>query len=322
MRWKILVADDEKMISRLISRGLSTRDCEVVTASNGVQAVELARAVRPDLIILDVQMPFANGWEVLKKLRSQSQTRAIPVIMLTRHREISDKVGGLDMGADDYITKPFEMEELCSRVMSMLRRTQLALSFSPLTRLPGTPSIKAEVNRRIAEDVPFAFLYGDINNFKSYNDHYGFARGDEVLKTTAQLFADSIRSADAKDAFLGHVGGDDFVVVVEPESAARVANYATTFFDWKAVTFYDPADLSRGYIEVPDRQGNHARFPLLTISIGVATTKSRILDHYATVVAIATEMKAYCKSLRVDKLSRFSFDRRQYPNPAVIFNPP
>jgi len=122
MRWKILVADDEKMISRLISRGLSTRDCEVVTASNGVQAVELAKAVRPDLIILDVQMPFANGWEVLKELRRHSRTRALPVIMLTGCGGLADEVGGLEMGADDYITKPFNVQELLARIEAVSRR--------------------------------------------------------------------------------------------------------------------------------------------------------------------------------------------------------
>ena len=151
----------------------------------------------------------------------------------------------------------------------------------------------------------------DIDNFKPYNDFYGFARGDGVLKSTAQLLMESICSAEAKDAFLGYVGGDDFVAVVGPESAALVANYAVTFFDREVVTFYDPAELSRGYIETADRQGRQKRFPLLTLSIGIVTTEGHTLDHYAKVVASATEMKTYCKSLSAEKLSRFAFDRRQ-----------
>lgn len=311
MSQKILVADDEKMIQRLISRTLTSKNCEVVTASDGAQALELARTLEPDLIVLDVKMPLKSGWEVLKKLRSQSGTRTIPVIMLTGCSEASDEIKGLDMGADDYITKPFQIEDLRAHVMSMLRRTQFDLSVNPLTRLPGSPAIKDEVNRLINGKIPFAFLYADINDFKPYNDFYGFAKGDEVLKATARLLTDSILSAEANDTFLGHVGGDDFVAIVEPESAAFVANYATTYFDRKVVAFYNPSDLSRGYVEAMDRQGRSRQFPLLTLSIGIASTQNRTLDHYAKVVSIATEMKAYCKSLSAEKLSRFAFDRRQ-----------
>jgi len=310
MKQKILVADDEEMIHRLISRTLTDKNCEVVTASDGAQAMELARTVGPDLIVLDVKMPLKSGWEVLRELRSQAGTRAIPVIMLTGCCNTSDEVAGLDMGADDYITKPFQLEDLRARVMSLLRRTQLDLSVNPLTRLPGSPSIEAEVNRRIAGKLPFAFLYADIDNFKAYNDYYGFAEGDKVIRATAQALAESIRAGKAADAFLGHVGGDDFVMVTDIATAPHLAQHAVSLFDRKAVTFYDPADLSRGYIETADRQGRQKRFPLLTLSIGVVTTQNRTLDHYAKVVALATEMKAYCK-FTTDKLSRFAFDRRQ-----------
>jgi len=311
MNQKILVADDDGTIRRLMSQTLTAMGYEVVTASDGVQAVELAGTLEPDLILLDVAMPLKSGWEVLKELRRQPGTRTIPVILLTGSSNPCDKVDGLDMGADDYITKPFQLEELRARVMSLVRRTQFDLSVNPLTRLPGSPSIEAEVARRIAGKIPFAFLYADIDNFKPYNDFYGFAKGDKVLKATAQLFMDSIRAAEATDAFLGHVGGDDFVTVVESESAARVANYATTFFDRKVVSYYYPSDLSRGYIETADRQGKQKRFPLLTLSIGVVTTEHRAVRHYAELVALATEMKTYCKSLTADKISRFAFDRRQ-----------
>lgn len=311
MKQKILVADDEEMVRRHISRILGAMSYQVVTASDGARTLELAKTMGPDLIVLDVKMPGKSGWEVLRELRRQAGTRTIPVIMLTGCNDLCDEIEGRDLGADDYITKPFQVEDLRARVMCMLRRAQIDLSVNPLTRLPGSPSIEAEVDRRIAGKLPFAFLYADIDNFKPYNDFYGFVKGDGVLKATAQLLADSIRSADAKDAFLGHVGGDDFVVVVDLENAALVANFATTFFDRKVVTHYGPSDLSRGYIETADRQGRQQRFPLLTLSIGVVTTEHRTFDHYAQVVALATEMKAYCKSLPTEKLSRFAFDRRQ-----------
>jgi len=313
MRQKILVADDEVFVQRIVARALAALPCEVVAASDGAQALELIGSFNPDLVVLDVNMPRKNGWQVLRELRGRLRSRAIPVIMLTCCGDLAAEVKGLDLGADDYISKPFDLEDLRARVMSVLRRTQADLSANPLTRLPGSPAIEAEVERRIRARQPFAFLYADIDNFKPYNDHYGFARGDEVIRASADIFVESIRASEAKDGFLGHVGGDDFVFMTEPAAAPLAAQHAVSAFDRKAVTFYDAADLSRGYIETRHRQGRLQRFPVMTISIGVVSTANRGLDHYAKVVAIASEMKAYCKSLPGERLSRFAFDRRREP---------
>ena len=195
----------------------------------------------------------------------------------------------------------------------ILRRPRLDVSADPLTGLPGGPSLEAEVERRMAGKLPFAFLLAGLEPFKPYNDFYGFARGDEVLEATAQLLRESLRSAEAKDAFLGSAGGGGFAAVVEPESAALVANHAAASFDRKVVSFYNPSELSRGAIETADRQGRLRRFPLLTLSIGVVTTRGRAFEHYAEVVSLAAEMKAYCRSLAPERLSRFAFDRRRGP---------
>jgi diguanylate cyclase (GGDEF)-like protein len=311
MNQKILVADDEVMIHKLIARALTTASCEVVTASDGVQALALIEKARPDLVVLDINMPGKSGWEVLRELKSQAVTSSLPVIMLTGYDDSNSEVAGLELGADDYITKPFQLDELRARVMGVLRRNRVDLTANPLTHLPGSPGIEAEVNRRIAAQSPFAFLYADIDNFKPYNDHYGFARGDEVIRAAALMLADSLRSSEAKEGFLGHVGGDDFVMMTEPALAAHAAQHVVSAFDRKAVTFYDATDMSRGYIETADRQGRSQRFPILTLSIGVVSTINRALDHYAKVVALAAEMKTYCKSLPMTGLSRFAFDRRQ-----------
>jgi diguanylate cyclase (GGDEF)-like protein len=311
MNQKILVADDEVSIHRLIARALAASSCDVVAASDGAQALELIDQVHPDLMLLDINMPRKNGWEVLRELRGQAVTSALPVIMLTGYSDLNSEVGGLEMGADDYITKPFQLEELRARIMSVLRRNRIDLTANPLTHLPGSPGIEAEVGRRIKAAAPFAFLYADIDNFKPYNDTYGFARGDEVIRATADLLAESLREAGSKEAFLGHVGGDDFVMLTEPAFAAHAAQHAVTAFDRKAVTFYDADDLSRGCLEAADRQGVRRYFPLLTLSIGVVTTEHRRLFHYGRVVSLAAEMKAYCKSLPPERLSRFAFDRRK-----------
>jgi diguanylate cyclase (GGDEF)-like protein len=311
MNQRILVADDEEPVRRLVARALGAPSYEIIPAEDGASALELARSAAPDLILLDLAMPRMDGWRVLSALRSGPMTRAIPVIMLTGSQKPGAQVEGLEQGADDFIAKPFRLDELRARVMSALRRSRTDLAASPLTRLPGSPSIEAEVSRRIAEERPFALLYADIDHFKAYNDHYGFAKGDELLRATAGLLEESL--AKAADPFLGHVGGDDFVLLTAPEDAPLAAQRAVSIFDRKAVTFYAAMDLARGWIEAADRQGRIRRLPLVTLSIGIVTSERRLLDHYAKAVALASEMKAYCKDHADAGLSRFAFDRRTDP---------
>jgi diguanylate cyclase (GGDEF)-like protein len=311
---KVLVADDEVAVQNLISRALVAMPCEVVVASDGAQALDLVERVRPNLVVLDVDMPRKNGWQVLRQLRSQNGTRGLPVIMLTHRGDLASEVEGLEMGADDYIAKPFELEQLRARVMSVLRRNRLDLTANPLTHLPGSPGIEAEVQRRIKAGSPFAFLYADIDHFKPYNDTYGFARGDDAIRATAGVLLESLRAARPQEAFLGHVGGDDFVMMTDPASAPKAAQSAASLFDQKAAAFYDAEDASRGYIEAADRQGVRRCFSLMTLSIGAVTTEHRRLFHYGRVVALAAEMKTYCRTLADRKGSRFAFDRRQDPD--------
>ncbi|MFA6003023.1 MAG: response regulator [Elusimicrobiota bacterium] len=311
MKRKILVADDEESVQRVLYRALTESHYEVVAAGDGVQALAMAEREAPDLILLDVKMPRKSGWEVLRELRSRPATRSLPVVMLTGCNGMAEEVGGFEMGADDYITKPFNVAELRARVMSLLRRNEIDVSANPLTRLPGSPSIMIEVTRRLQSAVPFAFLYADLDNFKPFNDVYGFARGDGVIRLTAEILQESVRAAAAEGAFLGHVGGDDFVLITRPEDAALAAQHAVSLFDRRIVGYYDASDLSWGGIRALDRMGRTREFPLMTMSIGIVTSENRKFDHYAKVVAIAAEMKSYCKSLQPNRLSRFAFDRRR-----------
>jgi diguanylate cyclase (GGDEF)-like protein len=308
MKQKILIADDEQCVQKLLARALHSEPYELVSASNGKDAYDIATSQNPDIILLDIEMPGRNGLDVPRQLRQNIQTQMIPVIMVTGHGSVEDEVGGLDMGADDYIAKPFDLEELRARIASALRRNRLTLSANPLTRLPGSPMIEDEVNRRIADRIPFAFLYIDINDFKSYNDAYGFARGDRVIRATAEILLESARSAGG--GFVGHIGGDDFIAISDPSCAPDLAQRIVSRFDAQAESFYNSCDRVIGHIQTQDRKGDWNTFPLISLSIGIATTENRTLDHYAKVVQIASEMKAYCKSSGEHKLSRFAFDRR------------
>jgi diguanylate cyclase (GGDEF)-like protein len=278
----------------------------VIAAGDGLEALSLAAARKPDLILLDVNMPLKNGWEVLGELRRSPATSMIPVIMLTSAGTVEDKVGGLGLGADDYMTKPFDHAELQARVEGLLRRHCLALSANPLTGLPGSPAIEAEVSRRIRDKASFALFHIDIDRFKTFNDVYGFAAGDKVLLATAEVIRESVGPG-----FAGHIGGDDFVAVIELEDAPLSAQRLVTLFDEKIPSLYSSSDRARGWIEAADRGAQRRRVPLLTVSVGIATTKRRAFTRYAEAAQIASEMKSYLKSGAARSLSRFAFDRRR-----------
>jgi diguanylate cyclase (GGDEF)-like protein len=237
-----------------------------------------------------------DGFELTRRLRQDPRTAAVSIIMLTARGLSADKLEGFAIGADDYIVKPFDTPELLARIRGVLRRSRDMRAQSPLTGLPGNIRIEEVIDARVDADKDFAILYADLDHFKAFNDHYGFLRGDQALQAAARMIEDVAREATDGEAFVGHVGGDDFVVVVPPALAAIVAQGIVERFDREAPDFYDQADRERGYVEVTNRRGELQRFEILTISIGIATTENRAYKHYAEAVAVATEMKQFTKT--------------------------
>ena len=303
----VLVVDDDPDVARFVEVNLRSAGYEVTVASNGEEGLEKAVALRPDLVLLDVMMPKLDGFEVAQRLRRDPRTSSSSIIMLTAKALSSDKVLGLSSGADDYIIKPFDPVELLARVKGTLRRAREMRALSPLTGLPGNIRVQEEIRRRVTEEQPFALLYADLDHFKAYNDNYGFVRGDRAIQALARLVTETVHEVAGPAGFVGHVGGDDFVILVDPEQADLVAKTLCERFDEQALSLYDAADAARGNIEVRDRQGNLKSFPLLTLSVGVATTDNRRFSHFGEAVAVATEMKQFAKS---QTGSSFAVDRR------------
>ncbi|MEZ0233350.1 MAG: response regulator [Actinomycetota bacterium] len=303
----LLVVDDDPFIARLLEIELRAAGYDVRVAADGALALEAARERRPDLVLADVMMPNMDGFELTRRLRQDPSTATVSVIMLTARGLSADKLEGFAIGADDYIVKPFDTPELLARIRGVLRRSRDTRTQSPLTGLPGNVRIEEEIDARLARSDPFAILYADLDNFKAYNDHYGFMRGDEVIQSSARLIGEAARGASDGAAFVGHVGGDDFVVVVAPERAEVAANAIVAAFDEAAPGFFDETDRERGFIEVTNRRGELQRFGVLTLSIGIATTAKRAFQHYAEAVAVATEMKQYTKG---SETSSWAVDRR------------
>jgi diguanylate cyclase (GGDEF)-like protein len=301
---KILVADDDPAILRLVEINLDLDGFEVITASDGEEALRLVNEHLPALVLLDVMMPKIDGYEVCERIRADGRTRHINVIMLTAKSLSADKIVGLTAGADDYVLKPFDPMELVARVRSTLRRTREMRAVSPLTGLPGNIQIEDEIRHRHQEGEALAVCYADLDNFKGYNDRYGFLQGDRAIIYTAETLREVAESFPG--SFLGHVGGDDFVLVVGAEEAEAACQKAIERFDEGAHSLYEPEDAVRGYIEVEDRRGRMMRYPILSLSIGVGLNDETVHE-YREIVDTATEMKSFAKR---QAGSVYALDRR------------
>src|SRR5438128_2367674 len=304
---KLLVVDDDPFIARLLEIELAAAGYQVRVANDGEQAIQLVQQEAPDLVITDVMMPHVDGFELTRLLRQDPRTAAVSVIILTARGLSADKLEGFAIGADDYIVKPFDTPELLARVRGVLRRSKEMKDESPLTGLPGNVRIQEEIEDRVSSGNEFALLYADLDQFKAFNDHYGFARGDQVIQELARTMENVLEELVPGDAFVGHLGGDDFVLVVPPSAGALVADAIVQRCDDRSPEYYDAADRERGWIEVLNRRGEQQRFPPLTISIGIASTQRRRFAHFAEVVAVATEMKNFTKSTPG---SSWAIDRR------------
>jgi diguanylate cyclase (GGDEF)-like protein len=295
MQERILVVDDDPDILHFVRVNLELEGFETTTAENGRVALDAAKAAPPDLVLLDVMMPEMDGLTVLRRLRSTPATTNVPVILLTAKALAEDRVTGLNLGADDYITKPFDVEELMARVRTVLRRAQQMRDLSPLTGLPGNFRIARELESRVKDGDPFAIVHADLDNFKSFNDHYGFMRGDAVIKFSAKVLLNAAEECGDAAAFVGHVGGDDFIAVIDPDVVEDYCKVAIRAYDDGILDFYDTADALQGYIEVVDRRGERHAFPISSISMGVASNTRRRIASEWEASAIASEMKEYAK---------------------------
>lgn len=293
----ILVVDDDADIARFVEVNLRLHGFDVLLAEDGQDALEVVGRQRPDLAVVDLMMPRIDGLELTRRLRADPMTSALPIIMLTAKGMTVDKVVGLTAGADDYLVKPFDTSELLARIQSTLRRNREFREVSPLTGLPGNTRILREITDRVRSGADYAVGYIDIDRFKSVNDVYGFARGDEFITALARCLHRSVVSIDLPPAFLGHIGGDDFVIVCAPEQVRPIAERAIIDFEKTADELYDPEDATRGYVEVRDRRGNVQRAHLVTLSVGVAlSTGSRRFTDPREIIALANEMKSVAKN--------------------------
>ncbi|MBF0451663.1 MAG: response regulator [Candidatus Magnetomorum sp.] len=314
----ILIVDDEKSNIDLLINLLKT-DYDTIVAKSGKQALKLVASKNPpDVILLDIIMPEMDGYEVCRQLKSNPATEDIPVIFITAMCDDHDEFKGLELGAADYITKPVRPAIVRARVKNHIQRymaikelerlNKLAFDANPSTGLPGNNSISDAITDALDNKKDVCVIHADLDHFKAFNDKYGFARGDDVIRFTSQLFKQILIKVKSDTAFIGHIGGDDFVIITPSSICQDIANMIIQRFDYGICQFYDKDDILQKGIASTNRAGEKEFFPIMSISLSGVDLSKRQFTKYIQVNDVCTDVKKIAKSTPG---SCFFMDRRK-----------
>jgi diguanylate cyclase (GGDEF)-like protein len=294
---EILVVDDEQFFRHRLETELAGAGYRVRTAGNGEEAIAAIQDRVPDLVLLDMRMPGIDGTEVCRRLKRSARTVSIPVIMLTVVEGLDEKVEALRCGANDYLIKNnCPMSELAARVKNVLDLRDVNRDASPLTQLPGNAEIERQLRQRVASGVPFVYLSIDIDDFKAFNDLYGHLRGDHLILATAEMLRRQIGERGDDTAFVGHVGGDDFIVMCAPVAAPELAAACARGFDEVINEHLAGRERKRGFIEVVGRTGKVERHRLTSLTVAGVGGSGRVFDHVGDLSERAAELKRVAKA--------------------------
>ncbi len=274
----------------------------------GPMALEQVFNAPPDLLLVDDDLPQLSGPTLVNMVKSENVYRQLPVILCLTEEKPLEKMDFHAVEMDDFFVYPISPLEARSRLSLTLHRASRELDANPLTKLPGNTSIIQRIQDLIERKEPFALAYVDLDHFKSFNDKYGFSRGDEVLMMTARVIVNTIRSFAGKLTFVGHVGGDDFVFILPPETVESACQRIVESFDGIVPHFYDQDDQERGYILSTDRKGAMQQFSMMSVSIAVVFNTDGRLKHFGEASQIAMNLKKKAKSIPG---SSYVLDRRQ-----------
>ncbi|MBI1977352.1 MAG: diguanylate cyclase [Candidatus Omnitrophica bacterium] len=311
MSYKILIAEKDSDTLALLEARLLARNYDVFIATHSDEAIRLVQKVRFDLVLMGTTMEEVDGVNLAKKMKQSITGLGVPIMLLAEENEVRELVLSRDRGFDDFLIKPFDAFSLQLRIELNLTRARERLQANPLTNLPGSIAIEENIRKRIDRSELFSVCYMDINHFKSFNDRYGFERGDQVIRHTAQLIARCLELSEAdRNSFFGHIGGDDFVVVTDTDHETRFAQLCLQEFDRIIPTHYEDADRKRKSVLVKNRSGVPVSFPLMSLSIAAVTNLYRPYRSMAEVARDAAEVKAY---LKTQPGSHYLRDRREMP---------
>jgi len=276
---RILVVEDDFDISNMLRIYFAGQGYEVQVAPRGSDALAMTRKQLPHLIILDIMLPDMNGYDVCRELRQTTRTSHIPIIFLTQKDERSDKIVGLELGADDYVTKPFDIEELKLRVKNSIEASKRQTQIDSKSNMPSGRLIEDHLRALMQSDKPWTYIDIKINDFDAFTEVYGFVAGDDVIRFMALLMNEVVEECGTPEDFLGHPGRDNFIVITHTKDVDRLKQRLAERFNAEVQQHYSFIDRERGYVLVPDGAQGERQASLMTLSIGsVSTLKYQFAD--------------------------------------------
>jgi DNA-binding response OmpR family regulator len=238
---KILIVEDDLDVAEMLNAYFRVQGYEVYTVNWGEDGIRSCQTVHPDLVILDIRLPDIDGYEVARRLRSDRRTAEIPIIFLTEKRDRSDRLQGLELGADDYITKPFDVQELRLRVRNALKRVSQGSLTNPVTGLPEGGLVDEKLSEVLGKD-DVALLFVSIDNMVSFRESYGFVSSDDVLRAISLMIVNTMREVSRPEDFLGHINGTDFILVIPPSNLKALSEKLRARLEQSVEYFYPIKD--------------------------------------------------------------------------------
>jgi len=281
---RILIVEDDVDISNMLRIYFNGQGYDVQTASRGNDALALTRRQLPQLIVLDIMLPDIDGYTVCRELRQTTRTSHIPIIFLTQRDERSDKIAGLELGADDYITKPFDIEELKLRVKNAIDRVDREKSMDPRSNLPSSKLIEDQLRELMRQTKSWSYVDLKINNFEPFQELYGFVAATEVLRFTALIIGEVVEELGTPNDFVGHAGNDNFIVVTYSTRTQALQTKLIDRFNDEVKQHYSFIDRERGYVVLTSGETR----PLMTVNAGTVSNSA----HQFTDIREITELAA------------------------------
>ena len=292
----------------LVRHWAESRDLPLLVLPDAAEVHSIILRGFPGFLFVDADATGAAGVALVRWLKSDAFTAIVPVVMLSGRHDPAEVESWFAAGADEVITGLFSPAEQRARIDAIQNRTVRDVSVHPSTRLPGTTEIEREIRRQLEGGGEFAVCYADLDHFKEFNDRYSYYDGDRVIYILSRILHDVVKGLLETRGFVGHIGGDDFIFVIPLPEVNEVCTEIISVFDTLVPMQYNDQDRRAGYFFGKDRRGQLHRVPLMTLSIGIVTNRSRKFTHPAQVSELATEMKSYAKTLPG---SVFVVDRRQ-----------
>lgn len=292
---KILLVMDDQGLDKILTYLLKAWNYDVLLCPDGNQALSIAAQKHPDLILIDAHLTHTDGLKLCKTLKYDFVTAYIPIVILIEKKQLRRNLLDIEQGVDDFLIKPPDPIDLEIRIALSLKSAEHQFHANALTKLPGNRSIEKQVKTRLEDNQSFSFAYLDINNFKSFNDKYGYIAGDRAILQTAKIISSAVKKLGEREDFVGHIGGDDFVYIATPEKTEIIAQECLNEFDRLMPLHYSPEDRKRGFIHAKDRRGHATDTPLMGLSIAIVNNQSSKISSIFQLIETAFEIKKFLK---------------------------